>query len=483
MIHIKKIITALISLFFSLHIFAQYPFTEIPYQSLSKKIIIDKHLSYKILFRMDDSVWTKNNTWAKAKGSHDMILAMPGKDSLSYSLAISHECNTASKELGDGGSMSIVPIRFSNDTWSISDTINNIDFSSVGGTYDNCSGTYIPGKKTLLTAEEGTPANNVVLYKKGKGYTDTSDINGLKRFQNTGWMVEVDPNALTSLRKLYGMGRFVHESALVLDDGKTVYLTDDFAPSVFFKFVAKEKYNFEEGQLYAYKDAIPTDTTHWITLPMMMDSLIDIRNVALRMGASYFLRMEWMTKVDDIIYITATGNDYFDAKICFNGKPSKHLLPFIKDGIIDEPYGTLLAFNLKTNEMTTVLNGGQAKHANNKHFSNPDAITNVTINGKTYLVISEDIIANARGRVSRKALKKGLFVNEIYWLDLSVSNPTVDDLKRFLIAPAGAETTGGEFIQGNSRFFFVNIQHPDSSNPEPFNKSCTIVIDLKNKNK
>lgn len=477
MIAIKKIVP-FISLFFSLQLFAQYPFTEIPYQYLTKKVIVDKHLSYKVLFQMDDSVWTNKHTWAKAKGSHDMILAMPGKDSTFYSLAISHECNTRSVELGDGGGMSILPIHFLNNSWTVCDTIKNIDFTSVGGTYDNCSGTYISGKKTLLTAEEGTPANNVALYKNGKGYADTADINGLKRYQNTGWMVEVDPNALTSLHKLYGMGRFVHESALVLEDGKTVFLTDDFAPSVFFKFVAKEKYNFEKGQLYAYKDASPADTSHWIKLPMEMDSLIDIRNVALRMGASYFLRMEWMTQVNEIIYITSTGFDHFNSKVCYNGNPSQHLLSLLKDGIIDEPYGAILAFNLKTNEITTLLNGGQAIHTKNKHFSNPDAITNVTLNEKTYLVISEDIIGNTRGRVSGKALKKGLFVNEIYWLDLSIANPTVDDLKRFLIAPNGSETTGGEFIQGNPRFFFVNIQHPDTSNPEPFNKSCTIVIDL-----
>lgn len=475
----KKILFTYFSLFFSLQLFAQYPFKEVPFRPITKKVLIDKKLSYKVLFRMDDSVWSNKNTWSQAKGSHDMILALSSTDSSSYRLAVSHECNSASKELGDGGGMSIVPITFENNSWSVCDTIKNIDFTSVGGTYNNCSGTYVRDKNTILTAEEGTPENNSILYRQGKGYTDTSEINGLKRFQNTGWMVEVDPNVFTSLHKLYGMGRFVHESALVLDDGKTVFLTDDFAPSVFFKFVAKEKFNFEEGQLYAYKDASAQDSTHWIELPMTLDSLLDIRNVALRMGASYFLRMEWMTQVNDVIYITATGYDHFDTKDCFNGKPSKHLLPFFKDGIIDEPFGTILAFNLKTNEMSTLLNGGQAMYDRTKHFSNPDAITHVTIKEKTYLVISEDIIHNTRERVCSKALKKELYINEIYWLDLSIPNPAIDDLKRFLIAPAGAETTGGEFIQGNSRFFFVNIQHPDSSNPEPFNKSCTIVVDLK----
>ncbi len=460
-------------------VFAQYPFSEIPFQESSDKVIIDKKLSYKILFSMGDTVFTASGTAAPAKGMHDMILVLPGKKPSEFLLAVSHECNDSSSVLGDGGGMSIVPVCFKNNTWSVCDTIKNIDFTSVGGTYDNCSGAYVKEKNTILTAEEGTPINNAYLYKKGKGYRDTSDINGLARFKHTGWMVEVDPDSLTSLRKLYNMGRFVHESALILNDGKTVFLTDDFAPSVFFKFIADEKNNFEHGQLYAYRDATPADTIHWIPLPMAMDSLVDIRNVALRMGATYFLRMEWMTQVNNKIYITATGYDHYVIENIYNGKPSAHLIPFKNNMVIDQPYGSVLVFDLVTNNMDLLLNGGAGKKDPEKHFSNPDAVTTCTKNGKTYLIIQEDIINNTRGRAGSSALEKKIFTNEIFWLDVSIKNPTVDDLKRFLIAPAGAETSGGAFIPGNDRFYFVNIQHPYSSNPPPFNKSCTIVIDLK----
>ncbi len=466
--------------FSSLPLLAQYPFKEIRFREKTTTPFIDKKLSYTVLFKTGDTVYTDNGKWALAKGMHDMILALPGATSGNISLAVSHECNDSSTLLGDGGGMSIVPLAFKKEKWTVSDSIKNIDFTTVGGTYNNCSGTFIKEKNTILTAEEGTPSNNKVLHKKGKGYTDTSNFNGLKRFENTGWMVEVAPSSHKALSKLYNMGRFVHESALVLADGKTVFLTDDFAPSVFFKFVAKEKYNFEEGQLYAYKEATASDTSHWIKLPMQMDSLIDIRNVALRMGASFFLRMEWMTIVGTKMYITATGYDNFTMENLYNGKPASYLLPFLKNNTIDQPYGSVLEFDLITNNICVLINGGAGKKDPKKHFSNPDAITAVTKNNKTYLVIQEDIIANTRGRVSTAALAENLFVNEIYWLDLSIKNPTVDDLKRFLIAPNGAETTGGTFIEGDSRFYFLNIQHPDSRNPVPFNQSCTIVIDLKN---
>ncbi|MGN6647617.1 MAG: PhoX family protein [Cytophaga sp.] len=469
-------------IFFStLPLFAQYPFKEIQFWDNTTTPLIDKKLSYNVLFKTGDTVYTNKGKWALAKGMHDMILVLPTQVINKLLLAVSHECNDSSSVTGDGGGMSIVPIEFRNNTWHVSDSIKNIDFTTVGGTYNNCSGTYVTRKSTILTAEEGTPSNNEVLYKKGKGYTDTSDFNGLKRCDNTGWMVEVDRYTNKALHKLYNMGRFVHESALVLDDYKTVFLTDDFAPSVFFKFVAKETYNFQEGQLYAYKEATASDTSHWIKLPMHMDSLLDIRNVALRMGASYFMRMEWMTLAGTKMYITATGYDNFSMESLYNGKPASYLLPFLKNNTIDQPYGSVLEFDLITNNIRVLINGGAGKKDPQKHFSNPDAITTVTKNDKTYLVIQEDIIANTRGRVSTASLAENLFVNEIYWLDLSIKNPAVDDLKRFLIAPNGAETTGGTFIEGDSRFYFVNIQHPDSKNPPPFNQSCTIVIDLKNK--
>jgi secreted PhoX family phosphatase len=467
-------------LFFStLPLLAQYPFKEVPFQEKTNTLIISKNLQYTVLFKAGDTVYTNQGKYGLAKGAHDMLLVLPGANTNEIRLAVSHECNDSSLVLGDGGGMSVVPLKLQHTKWLVSDSIKNISFTAVGGTYNNCSGTYVKEKNTILTAEEGTPSNNSILYRKGKGYTDTSDFKGLRRFNNTGWMVEVDPNSNKALHKLYSMGRFVHESALVLADGKTVFLTDDFAPSVFFKFVANKKFNFEEGQLYAYKETTASDTSHWIKLPMLMDSLIDIRNVALRMGASYFLRMEWMTLVGTKMYTTATGYDNFTMENTFNGKPASHLLPFIKNNTIDQPYGSVLEFDLITNNISVLINGGGGMKQPEKHFSNPDAITAVVKNGKTYLIIQEDIIYNTRGRVGKTALAENLFVNEIYWLNLSIKNPTVDDLKRFAIAPNGSETTGGTFISGDSRYYFVNIQHPDASNPAPFNKSCTVVIDLK----
>ena len=339
----------------------------------------------------------------------------------------------------------------------------------------------ISANKTILTSEEFPPSSNKELYRKGKGFRDTSNFGNLPRWQNMGWMVEADIASKKSLRKLYQMGRYSHEGALILDDNKTVFLTDDYSPSVFFKFVAHTPNDFSTGQLYAYQQSSDGNSGTWLKLPMAMDSLTIAREVALRMGATFFLRMEWITMVDGKIYISETGTDNFEynVKNCFAAKPAKHLqtmeLPSTKSKIIDYPFGAVLVMDLENNSIKPHILAGAGIKNKDKHFANPDGITYCKQTGHTYLVINEDIIGLDNHRVSATAAQVKRFINEIWWLDLSIKNPTTDDLQRFLIAPAGAETTGGYFTP-DFKNYFVNIQHPSSKNASPWNKSCTIVV-------
>ena len=66
-------------------------------------------------------------------------------------------------------------------------------------------------------------------------------------------------------------------------------------------------------------------------------------------------------------------------------------------------------------------------------------------------------------------------INEMYFVDLDLENPTVDDAVRFVVAPQRAEMTGGVFTP-NGNTFFVNIQHPGAMNKPPYNFSSTIAI-------
>lgn len=107
-----------------------------------------------------------------------------------------------------------------------------------------------------------------------------------------------------------------------------------------------------------------------------------------------------------------------------------------------------------------------------KHLSNADGLSVMQIDGKYFLVIQEDLNGTSNGRVPAGISNR---MCEMYLLDLSITNPTIDDLVRLAIVPAGAEVTGAiQSPDGNS--LLVNVQHPSSDNPFPYNHSLTFAI-------
>ncbi|MFN8417292.1 MAG: DUF839 domain-containing protein [Cytophagaceae bacterium] len=459
---------------------AQLVFHEVPYQSLPSQLIIPANTTVNVLFSEGDSIKNIEGKYAPAKGSHDMTVLLNAKKN-QVTLAVSHECNDSSSLLGDGGGMSVLDIVLTKNGYS-TESKRAIDFSTVGGTYNNCSGSLVQGKGTVLTAEEGYPESNSKLNRGGRGYQDTSDFNGMSRVNHTGWMVEVDPVSGKAVQKLYGMGRYSHEYALVMEDNKTVYLTDDYAPGVFFKFVADKEFDFTKGQLYAFKQEPHKFEGDWMALPMERDSLIDIRDIALQKGATIFLRMEWMTKVNGKIYITETGYDDLDlaGSNLHHGKPAHHLEHYTQNNHIHYYHGGILEFDPTTDNMRPFLLGGIAKEDTSKVFSNPDAITSVTIGKETYLIICEDVIGLTHHRVSPEAFAKNQYVCEVYLLHLNSipenAMPTINALRRIAVLPKVSEGTGPLWWNNT---LFLNVQHPDRMNPAPYNKSCTVAIRFK----
>ena len=89
-------------------------------------------------------------------------------------------------------------------------------------------------------------------------------------------------------------------------------------------------------------------------------------------------------------------------------------------------------------------------------------------------MICEDINWYDRGRAGKEGEMNKQFFNEVYFLDMSIENPTADDLLRFAVTPKGAEGTGVIFLPDGS--MILNIMHPAKENPAPFNRSCTVLI-------
>jgi len=453
-------------------------FKPIPPNFDNRTVLIPEGFKYDVLYSEGDTVVTVNGVKAPAKGSQDMVVYIPIDNSSTHGyLYVNHEEHKPNALLGDGGGGVVFEVKQENGKWGVVGNFNAIDFSGVGQTFRNCGGTLLPNGH-ILTTEEEFPMSNEEVYREF-GITDTSDFEGKKKYMDYGWAVEVDPISHKAIRKLKSLGRYRHEDAKCMPDGKTLYLTADNKPSIIFKFVAEQAGDFSKGQLYAYQQSADAQSGSWITLPMNEDSLANIIDVSIRMGATMLISNEWVEAIGDKLYISESGSDKFDFtnEVAMGGKPAKHLNELCKkDGYnYEDPYGRMLELDLKTNKLRVLLNGGVAADDSLLCFSSPDATTSATIKGKSYLIISEDTHGNKNGKASNAVVAKGETYNEVYFLDPSIPNPTLHDLKRFMAAPEGCETSGNMFTP-DGKTYFVSIQHPTATNPAPFNKSCVIAI-------
>jgi len=64
---------------------------------------------------------------------------------------------------------------------------------------------------------------------------------------------------------------------------------------------------------------------------------------------------------------------------------------------------------------------------------------------------------------------------ELFMLDLSIVNPSLNDLMRIAVVPVGAEITGA-IGTPDGKTILVNSQHPSGNNPFPFNNSLTLAL-------
>lgn len=455
------------------------PFVSVESNFETDSLILPEGFTYRVLFQEEfDLVTRADGQKFPAKGYHDLSVFIPDKKSPDTKglLYISHEDKKANPNLGDGGGATIFEIELKDGSWEVNGDFNHVDFSTVGGTNRNCGGSIAPNGN-VFTCEEVWAWNTERLYDGGNGHTDTTFQNGRPLWQNMGYMVEVDPYSRKAIKKHWKMGKSVHEDIHFTADGKVAYLTDDNSPGIFFKYETKKPFEYSDGQLFAYKQSADGESGEWLKLPMDTVSLINCTKIALEKGASMFIRHEWMEEINGKIYITETGEDNFDWSdgISAGGSIPNYVNNLYIDGTkYDDCFGRILEFDPVTNKMRSYLEGGFFSDSISC-FSNPDANTSVTIGGKTYLVMCEDINWYDRGRAGKDWELQKQFYNEVYFLDMSIENPTVNDLMRFAVTPRGAEGTGVIFLPDGS--MILNIMHPSTKNPVPFNRSCTVLIE------
>ncbi|TRX60713.1 DUF839 domain-containing protein [Fulvivirga sp. M361] len=486
-------------------------------------------LQHQILFVGGDDVVQTTATYGNAPGQalakqwHDFIGFTPDNDSDDLGwVSINHERIIANDSIGDGGGMTAFKVRRDPVTdlleivpQTLSDGRSgeffNVDFvNTVGETGMNCGGITSSVDGRIWTAEEWFRSSNGSLGGQVRDldpWTINTDIPGnfagqtIEKYQNFNYMVEIDPKEAVAIRKQYNWGRQPFEGGAIASDNRTVYLGADATPGIFTKFVADVPGDFRSGRLFAYKhDAMGEP---WVELPSNdLNVSLNFASEALSLGATMFNRLEWVTYYDGKIYMTETGRDNIGDRLK-NGaaiggvldyhwvepvrerhpelseKTDDQILDFVMAGFYNDYYGRVLEFDPATGLVTTYVNGGPFLSSSpeiadypDKHLSNPDGLNVMVTNGRPYMIICEDLNGTSNGRTPAGVSNRTC---EMYLLDMSITDPSIDDLVRVSIVPLGAEVTGAQ-PTSDGKTILVNSQHPSSSNPYPYNNSLTYAI-------
>lgn len=405
----------------------------------------------------------------------------------------------------------------------------NVDFANtVGETGMNCGGIISQADGRIWTAEEWWRGSNDGNESNGIADRDTADFtigsgtqnysvsngfqkyNGMtiKKFENYNYMTEIDPKQAVAVRKQYNWGRQPFEGGVVMSDNKTVYLGTDATPGHFSKFIATTAGDFTAGTLYTYKH--DANGANWVEMPMdNIDQVLAFADSANSKGATMFNRVEWVTadKNTGMVYFTETGRDNPGSRWRDDhqegGVHAPHHLERaalqqaaaqqITPGTLIHPdssayfdyYGRVLQYDPVKDTVTVLLEGGpyeatspdSATYVNKygkgkNHLSNPDGLGIIHVGSKSYLIVQEDLNGNSYGRTPANW---GARPCELFLLDISIANPSVDDLIRITHSAWGAEITGGVGTP-DGKSILVNSQHPATTNKFPFNHSLTFAI-------
>lgn len=445
----------------------------------AQKLLVPEGGQTDIIYRgAADSVMTDSGQRHLSKNKIDFLAYVPDNGSSKKGkLFMNHELRVANPLLGDGGGMSWLEVEKVDGQWKQVGDAHHIDFSSLGGTWHNCGGEMTP-HGTLLTAEEYPPFSNKELHNGGLHYRDTSDFEGLKRYENLGWMVEVDIQTKKPLHKLWKMGRYSHEDTFSSADGKTVYLTDDFGPCVFFKFEAEEPHDYTEGQLYAYKQSEDGESGRWLAMPMEMDSLIDARNVAIRAGATLFKSHEWVDGHKGKVYISETGGNFdFAPFVEMGGSMAHHLsrAPLALENYKTKDwFGRILVFDPATDKMEVFLEGGKVEDGG--YLSVPDGLIVSEIKGKDYVFVCEDASVGSLVQAKIESYQQKKNYLELYMIPISAEGKAEKEgIKRLAVGPEGCELTGLA-LTPDKKTLFLTVQHPSKDNPAPYNTSTVVAL-------
>lgn len=453
---------------------------------------------------------------AIAKQWHDFIGVTPDTNNDGqYWISVNHEMIVGNDSIGDGGGMTVFKVE-ANETGQMTileQTLEdgregeffNVDFANtVGETGMNCGGISSGVDGRIWTAEEWFRSSNSSLgeMRDTADWTIESDIEGdfdgstVKKYQNFNYFVEIDPREAKAVRKQYNWGRAGWEGGAIASDNQTVYLGVDGTPGWFVKFVADEAGDFTSGTLYLHKEDAEDG---WVEIDnTILSNMLQMDSVAQTVAATMFNRVEWVAidPATQKVYFTETGRDNPSSRWADELEggamlAEHHIARASAQGVTADSsaywdyYGRVMEYDPSTGEVSVFLEAGPAYTASadgvapanypDIHLTNPDGLNFLHIDDQSYMIICEDLNGTSHNRVPYGVSNKTC---EMFLLDMSVTSPSLDDLKRILVGPFGAEITGA-VATPDGKTLLVNSQHPKDDqmiNTYPYNNSVTIAI-------
>ncbi|GAA0871360.1 hypothetical protein GCM10009117_05060 [Gangjinia marincola] len=475
----------------------------------------------------EDQVQTGINESVPAKQWHDFIGFTPFNDNDDCTddpnvlgwVSVNHEMIISDDKIGDGGGMTAFLLGrdpVTDELYVIDQKLTdgregsffNVDFANVGETGMNCGGINSGIDGRIWTAEEWFRNSNDDITPAVRDLSDYTikytelefaNFQTIEKYQNFNWMVEVDPRQAKAIRKQYNWGRQPFEGGTVANDNRTVYTGADATPGFFTKFVADIPGDFTNGSLYVYKHDAAGGDGNWVEIDNEdFDKMLNYADEAVAGGATMFNRLEWVAynKNTGKVYMTETGRDnpasrWADEAAAGAVYAPHHIARATEQGATGpdddnywDYYGRILEYDPATDEVTVFFEGGpffdeSPTLANypDKHISNPDGLnflyTNVDGEDKTFMLVQEDLNGTSFGRTPAEYPNDRMC--EMYILDMSVDNPTIDNMIRLTQTPRGAEITGAVGTP-DGKSVLVNSQHPSTDNPFPYNNSLTFAI-------
>ena len=296
-----------------------------------------------------------------------------------------------------------------------------VDFSGVVLTAANCSGAVTPWN-TIITCEE------VVV---------PTDFNG-DSYNDLGWAIEIDPATRTVVnnQKLWALGNFKHENAVVHSNERTVYQGIDHSTGYLYKFVADVATDLSAGALYVYKGS-KNGPGDWILIPNTTPSeRNNVITASTSVGATVFIGIEdvEINPVDEWIYFAVKDED-----LVYRFQDSDPITGTTVPMMEIYVGGTGASYNITHANGTTLEPWGEG----------PDNLTFDNF-GNLYVLQDGSLSPGSGNRNHIWLIKNGH----------TQANPFVEIIAR---TPYDCEPTGITFSP-DFRFLFMSIQHPSATN-------------------